>query len=125
MAGIVTTSYVTPKQILIAPELAFTISAILGNAGISADSDGKKIIKAGSPISGTAAANMLVVRTTVGILDDTATAKFVLVNDVDVTAGNNNGTLLVSGFVDINKLGTTPSATAQTALTKITFVKGD
>jgi len=120
-----TTTYTTPKEILIADELKFTIGAILGNAGLVADSDGKKILTAGTPISGTAGANMLTVRQTVGIKDDTATAKFILLHDVDVTSGNANGTIIVSGYIDLDKLVTEPSAEAQTALSPaIRFLRG-
>lgn len=40
------------KNILVAPELAFNLSALIGNAGISAGSDGKKLVKAGTPLYG-------------------------------------------------------------------------
>lgn len=119
------TDYSATKDILIAEELAFAIPVIFGNAGLVADSDGKKIIKAGTPISGTAAANILQVRQTVAIKDDTATATMIALHDVDVTDGNANGTALVAGIVDINKCGLVPSANAQGALTKITFMKGE
>lgn len=121
----ITTTYTTPKQILIADDLAFTISIKVGNAGIVADANGKKIIKAGSPLSGTAGADILQVRQTVAILDDTATATMVLLHDVDVTAGTENGTAVVTGVIDINKIGYVPAAACQAALTRIVFVKGD
>ena len=45
--------YANEKQILIAPELAFTIGCLVGNTGVDADTNGKKIIKAGTPVGGT------------------------------------------------------------------------
>lgn len=121
----VTTTYTTPKQILIADEQAFTISVRVGNTGLVADADGKKILKAGSPLSNVLGADVLQDRQKVLILDDTATATMILMHDVDVTAGDMNGTAVVSGVVDINKLGYVPAAACQAALTRIIFVKGD
>ena len=119
-----TTVYTTPKEILVADQQAFTISIRVGNAGLSADSDGKKILLAGTPLSGTGSANILQVRTTVAIKDD-ATPTMVLMHDVDVTAGTVNGTAIVSGVIDLNKCGFEASNTAQTALTRIIFMKGE
>ena len=38
-------NYSNEKQILIAPELAFTIGCLVGNTGVVADANGRKIIK--------------------------------------------------------------------------------
>ena len=37
------------KQIMVADELTFSIGAVIGNTGVDANSDGRKIIKAGTP----------------------------------------------------------------------------
>lgn len=52
----------------------------------------------------------------------------VLLHDVDVTAGNENATLLIFGFVDLNKVSTNAlnaiDSTTKSALTgKVTFLK--
>lgn len=120
-----TTVYTTPKEILVADQQAFTISIRVGNAGLSADSDGKKILLAGTPLKGTADANILQVRNTVAIKEDGSNAKMVLMHDVDVTAGTVNGTGIVSGVIDLNKCGYSASSTAQTALARIIFMKGE
>lgn len=66
----------------------------------------------GIAVTGTAATDdMISVAFTAGV-DDKATG--VLLHDVDVTAGDNNGTLLIFGFVNINRLDT-DAATAITA----------
>lgn len=115
------------KNILIAPELANTIGCIVGNAGVAADSEGRKIIKAGTPVGGTV--NALIERQTVlsvtNSADSGANSQGVVLHDVDVTAGNANATLVVSGVVDVAKLDVTINDTAKAALTKITFQKGE
>lgn len=114
------------RNVLIAPELAFTIGCQVGNAGVSAVG-GKKIIPAGTIVG--AEASVLTERATVLTVVNEGTiaqAQGVLVNDVDVTAGNTTGTLLVAGFVDLDKMPEAAAELAATAeLPKITFVKGD
>ena len=119
-----TTSYGTEKTILIAPELAFTIPVQVTNTGITADADGKKIIKAGTPIGGST--NVLENRNTVLVVANGSTAQGVILHDVDVTAGQENATMVVAGYVDLNKIAAAdqPVADAKAALTKITFMKG-
>ena len=117
-----TTSYGTEKTILIAPELAFTIPVQVTNTGITADADGKKIIKAGTPIGGST--NVLENRNTVLVVANGSTAQGVILHDVDVTAGQENATMVVAGYVDLNKIAVAnqPVADAKAALTKITFL---
>ena len=114
------------RNVLIAPELAFTIGCQVGNAGVSAVG-GKKIIPAGTIVG--AEASVLTERATVLTVVNEGTiaqAQGVLVNDVDVTAGAATGTLLVAGFVDLDKMPEAAAELAATAeLPKITFVKGD
>ena len=119
-----TTSYGTEKTILIAPELAFTIPVQVTNTGITADADGKKIIKAGTPIGGST--NVLENRNTVLVVANGSTAQGAILHDVDVTAGQENATMVVAGYVDLNKIAVAnqPVADAKAALTKITFMKG-
>ena len=114
------------RNVLIAPELAFTIGCQVANTGVSAV-EGKKIIPAGTIVG--AEASVLTERATVLKVVNEGTiaqAQGVLVNDVDVTAGTTTGTLLVAGFVDLDKMPETAAELAATAeLPKITFVKGD
>lgn len=60
--------------------------------GISADADGKKIVKAGSILNASGA-----------IVND-GTAEGVLLYDVDVTYGDASGALVVFGFIDGTKI---------------------
>lgn len=50
--GITKTSGTTRNIILMAPELAFSISCKVANTGIEADGNGKKLVKAGTPLYG-------------------------------------------------------------------------
>lgn len=117
------------KNVLIAPELAFSIGCQVASTGVSAV-NGKKIIPAGTIVG--AETSVLTERGTVLTVTKTETiaqAQGVLVNDVDVTAGTATGTLLVSGFADLDKMPETAAELATnagaTGLAKITFVKGD
>lgn len=121
------TSYVTPKNILISQDsYLFSMGVIVTNTGISADANGKKIIKAGTPIGGSTSVleNRQTVLVSTNTAQNGATAQGVLLHDVDVTAGEANGTMVVAGVIDLLKLATAPVAEAKTVLTKIIFVKG-
>lgn len=122
------------KQILLADGLAFTLGAIIKNTGISADGAGKKIIKAGTPLAGDLLkrqAGFKKATTTPGLEEapGTSDATAVLLHDVDVTDGDANGTIVIFGFIDKDKLDTTVQALydAETiaALNKITLVQGN
>ena len=45
-------TYGVEKNILVAPELALTFGARVTNTGVDADANGKKILKAGTPLAG-------------------------------------------------------------------------
>lgn len=118
-------TYNVSKDILLAPHLAFTISAIVGNTGVSNNAEGRKVIPAGTPVGG--ATSVLTTRSTVLQVTNTnsngANAQGVLLHDVDVTNGNTNAQVVIRGVVDSSKCPTI-DATAKTALTLITFVNG-
>lgn len=127
--AIKTTTYGTEKDILIAPELAFSLSVIVGNTGVTAGTDGRKVLKAGTPLTGTA--SPYVNRQTVltkGTPSSSVTCYGVLLHDVDVTDGNKNTQMLVDGYVDYLKLDTTVQTILTTAvqayLPRILFVNG-
>lgn len=116
--------YANEKQILIAPELAFTIGCLVGNTGVDADENGKKIIKAGTPVGGTT--SVLTNRQTV-LTKGASNAQGVVLHDVDVTDGDGRATLVVAGYVDIYKLDAdvvSIVSDATATLTKITFLNG-
>ena len=85
------------KQILIAEDsYKVTLGVVVTNTGITADSDGKKIIKAGTPLTGNFEA-----RNTAFVVADDATANCIALHDVDVTAGAENATITVSDLFHI------------------------
>ena len=118
-------TYNVSKDILLAPHLAFTISAIVGSTGVTNNAEGRKIIPAGTPVGGTT--SVLATRSTVLQVTNTnsngANAQGVVLHDVDVTNGNTNAQVVIRGVVDSSKCPTI-DATAKTALTLITFVNG-
>ena len=121
------TKYGADKNILIAPELAHTVGCIVGNTGVEANSEGRKIVKAGTPVGGTV--DVLIERqtvlTTCNTAENGAKAQGLLLHDVDVTEGNANATLIVAGVVDTAKLDVTIVDAAKNALTKIILQKGE
>ena len=133
MSGVKTTEYITPKTILSAPELAYTLPIKIANTGVTAGSDGKKILKAGTPITGDLTARGTAFKKateTAGGGSSAASTDAIglLLHEVDVTNGTENGTILVSGAVDIAKIDATTAAlyttVTKTALNKIIFMKG-
>lgn len=139
--GVTTITAHTPKGILWAPDMAVALSVVVNNTGVEADSAGKKIIKAGTPVTGdltarqTAFTKAATALTQIGAVDGASTpvkvnksnAVGVLLHDMDVTAGKANGTIVVAGVVDLAKVDTTTAAlvTAEVkaACSNIIFVK--
>ncbi|WP_040537016.1 hypothetical protein [Schleiferilactobacillus shenzhenensis] len=118
-------TYASSNQILgfVMPHAALSI--LVNDAGVTADPQtGKKIIPAGTPVGGpdTFYENE---QTVLSVVSD-ATAKGVLQHDVDVTSGQGNGSLLIFGFVNENRLadGVTIPDAVKTALNgKVTFFR--
>ena len=122
--GIKKTTYGGPVQILFNVQNQVSVSIRVDDA-YSVTRDGRKIVPAGTPLSGD-----LTARTTafVKAVDTTHPATGVLLHDVDVTEGDANGTLLIWGFVDLNKVDSATAAlitaTRKTELAgKVTFLK--
>lgn len=133
MANMITkTSYPkNPKQIMLADSQMVSFGVVVGNTGVSAGSNGKKILKAGTPISGDIEARntAFTKATTSGSPTATSNAVGILLHDVDVTNGNENGVIVLFGFVDLDKLDedvfeliTTEVKTALAG--KVTFLTG-
>lgn len=116
-------SYGNRKEILIAPELAFSIGCIVSGAGIEAV-NGRKILKAGTPVGG---ADVLTNRQAV-ISKNTEAPVGIVLHDVDVTDGDENATVVLKGQVDLLKLDEDVKAlvnTAKAKLTDIIFMNGN
>ena len=103
-SGIIKTDYATPKQILADPSLQFSVGCLvpadIGNT------------KAGTPIH----VDLSNINVACKKADSTALANAVLLHDVDVSNGQTNGTALIFGFVDLNKVDTTTKTLLKTAL---------
>lgn len=102
-------TYVNVNQILFNTDPQVSVGVLVSNSGITAGDDGKKIVKAGTPLTGSLEARgtaFAKASTTEGV----SNAVGILLHDVDVTAGAENGTLLIFGFVDLNKVDTTTAA---------------
>ena len=122
--GIKKTTHAAPTQILFNVQLQQSVGVIVSATGITAGSDGKKIVKAGTPLAGDLTAR----GTAFAKSSSTVEAVGVLLHDVDVTAGNNNGTLLIFGFVNLNRLDTATVALITSDVkeelnAKVTFLK--
>ncbi len=76
----------------------------INQAGVTANAEGRKIVPAG----------------TIYPANDN-TAAGILLHDVDVTEGNQPGSLMVEGYVIGARLPVAPAETAKTALKEIKF----
>ena len=101
MQGFKKTSAVTPKQILFGTAPMMSVGVVVSSSDIIANSEGRKIVKAGTPLVGSLEARNTAFTVAGSGASDIAG---VLLHDVDVTDGNNNGTLLIFGFVNLNNL---------------------
>ena len=123
--GITKTPGLPVKQVMVFPALTVALSGIVGNTGIDANAEGKKIIPAGTPVG--SASSILTNPQAVQIACNTAplgaTAQGVLQYDVDVTAGNQNASIVIAGYVNTTRSGVVPVAEVIAALNaKVTFL---
>lgn len=124
-------TYGNIKNILIAQDsYHVSLPCIIGDTGVTAV-NGKKILKAGTPLAGdiTARDTAFKKATTSGSDGNkTSDATAILLHDVDVTSGKANGTIVLAGCIDLLKLDSATQALidAETkkALSNIIFVKG-
>lgn len=115
-SGITKTTATAPTQILADVDNQFSVGCIVPATMQSTANDGtRKIVKAGTPIKidlsnlqTPAAAPTTDPATASGATASDMNA--VLLHDVDVTDGNANGTALVFGFVNLNRVDTTTAA---------------
>lgn len=124
-SGIKTQKLGAPKQILLNPDLQFSVGIVVSNAKF-VEEGGKKLVKAGTPMVG----NLDARTTAFTVVGDSDANKVqgVLLHDVDVTNGNANGTLLISGFVNTNRIDSTTKAmiseTVKAAIPTVKFIAG-
>jgi hypothetical protein len=100
-------NYNFEKTVLDMHSFYYTLPCQVTNTGLTADSNGKKIIKAGTPVGGDT--NALLNRDTAVLIatnDATNGAKTqgVVIHDVDVTAGKTTATVAFAGVIDMAKM---------------------
>lgn len=103
-SGITKETAVAPSQILFNVQNQMSVGVIVDKAVGTAGEDGRKIVKAGTPLNGDLTARGTAF---VAAKDTSNPAVGVLLHDVDVTDGNANGTLLIWGFVNLNRMDST------------------
>lgn len=125
-SGITKTTLAGPVQILANVDLQASVGCIVPQSLVEiADANGKKIAKAGTPI----VVNLMNLQSAVSAAGDETPMNAVLLHDVDVTKGNANGTALIFGFVNVNRVDATVAAEIATASAAdgasplLTFVK--
>ena len=97
--GVYKTTYGAPRQILANVDLQSSVGCIVPQTlGVTVGT--KKIAKAGTPIK----IDLGNLQSVAVKGDGTNAMNAVLLHDVDVTAGNANGTALVFGFVNLNRV---------------------
>ena len=124
-SGIKTQKLGAPKQILLNPDLQFSVGIVVSNAKF-VEEGGKKLVKAGTPMVGNLDARTTAF-TVVGS-SDANKVQGILLHDVDVTDGNANGTLLIMGFVNTNRIDATTKALivegVKTTIPMVKFIAG-
>jgi len=110
--GIQTTDYGVRDQILVDPSgNQFSVGCVV-NAAVGVTVGSKKIAKAGTPIR----IDLKNTQTPAVLATDDVAMVGVLLHDVDVTNGNNNGTALLFGFVNLNMVDADVQALIATAV---------
>lgn len=107
--GVETRPYGAPeKTILVDPLNSTAVSIEVANTGVTADSEGKKIIKAGTPVYGSLRA-----RNTAFTISGASGAKpaGVILHDVDVTDGKKNSQIVIFGTIDVSKVDSAVATT--------------
>lgn len=126
-SGIRKTDYVSENQILFCTEGYVGVGVVVDTtAGTEDDATGRTIVKAGTPLTGD-----LTARATAFTKASTGASSNVvgvLYRDLDVTDGDANATLMIAGYVNIDRLDSTVQAMitndVKTALKgNITFLK--
>lgn len=133
MSKFTETQYTNKKEILKFSNHHVQLAITVSDSGITADSDGKKIVPAGTIVGGSGGfilsddTKLAVVKNTQGGATGTAgagvDAEGILLDDVDVTYGPKEGAMVIHGFVKLSALPTAPCADAIKALNMIKFIK--
>lgn len=124
--GVRKETYGNTNQILFAVEHQVSMGVVVSKAlGVAEGT--KKVVKAGTPLTGNLdARTKAFTAATAGSSTEASDAVGVLLHDVDVTTGDANGTLLLFGFVNTNRIDATTKVkltdTVKKAMPMIKFV---
>lgn len=124
--GVRKETYENTNQILFAVEHQVSMGVVVSKAlGVAEGT--KKVVKAGTPLTGNLDARTTAfTAATAGSSTEASDAVGVLLHDVDVTTSDANGTLLLFGFVNTNRIDATTKAkltdTVKKAMPMIKFV---
>ena len=124
--GVRKETYGNTNQILFAVEHQVSMGVVVSKAlGVAEGT--KKVVKAGTPLTGNLDARTTAfTAATAGSSTEASDAVGVLLHDVDVTTGDANGTLLLFGFVNTDRIDATTKAkltdTVKKAMPMIKFV---
>ena len=105
--GIKKETLAAPQQILFNVQNQMSVPILVDKSMASVTVDGRKVVKAGTPLNGDLAARGTAFK---AAADSTAPAVGVLLHDVDITDNNANGTLLIWGFVNLDRLDSATAA---------------
>nr|DAW39053.1 MAG TPA: Head decoration protein [Caudoviricetes sp.] len=107
--GIKKSSYISTNQILFNTDPFVAVSIIVDDTlGVTDPATGRKLVKAGTPLAGDLTKRETAFAAVNNASDSLASdAKGILLHDVDVTTGKANGTLLIFGFVNVDRIDTT------------------
>lgn len=105
--GIKKETLAAPQQILFNVQNQMSVPILVDKTMASVTVDGRKVVKAGTPLSGDLTARGTAFK---AAADATAPAVGVLLHDVDITDNNANGTLLIWGFVNLDRLDSATAA---------------
>lgn len=124
--GVRKETYGNTNQILFAVEHQVSMGVVVSEA-LGVVEGTKKVVKAGTPLTGNLDARTTAfTAATAGSSTEASNAVGVLLHDVDVTTGDANGTLLLFGFVNTNRIDATTKAkltdTVKKAMPMIKFV---
>lgn len=107
-SGIKKTTGAAPVQILFNVQNQVSVGIKLAkNFTGAVTENGRKIVKAGTPLSGDLTARGTAF---VAAADTTAPAVGILLHDVDVTDADANATLLIWGFVNLSRVDSTTAS---------------
>lgn len=123
-SGIKKTTLTNGSQILANVDLQASVGCIVPTS-IGISEGGRTIAKAGTPLK----INLENLQSDAALATASVVMNAVLLHDVDVTDGKANGTALIFGFVNLNRIDSTTAGKITTARTAsgisplLTFVK--